>query len=177
MGAGGMIDESGALALLRRHGMDEVRVRHSQGVAMFAYRLAARIRRRHPELPLDPAKVKAAALLHDIGRTRDGPHEANSVAILREEGLGDLADIVMHGSYYEIQKLRGQDDPSLLPSSLEHKIVAYADTRFRLNVVSVAERMAEIVKRRAADREKVESVRMALPRYQALERELMELAG
>jgi len=50
-----MIDEAQALAMLRRHGMDELRVRHSRGVAMFAFRLASRIHRRHPELPLDRA--------------------------------------------------------------------------------------------------------------------------
>jgi hypothetical protein len=146
-------------------------------VASFAYDLAARIRRRHPELTIDPQKVKAAALLHDISRARPGDHEVNSATILREEGLGELAEMVMHGSYYEMSKLRGTDEPSLLPRSLENKIVAYADTRVRLRPVSVRKRVEDILRRRADDPEKAKAVRMALPRYLALEAELMELAG
>jgi putative nucleotidyltransferase with HDIG domain len=173
----GVITEREALALLTRYGLAETRIRHCEGVAAFAYDLARRIAERHPELALDPLKVKMAALLHDIGREHPGDHEPASVAILCEEGLGDLADIVMHGSYYEIMKLRGIDDPSLLPRSLENKIVAYADTRFRLEPISVEERVAEILQRRADEPEKIESLRMALPRYEALEAELLALAG
>jgi putative nucleotidyltransferase with HDIG domain len=167
--------ETEAMALLTRYGLAETRIRHSQGVAAFAYDLARRIAERHPELDVDPVKVKIAALLHDIGREHPGDHEPASVAILRKEGFDDLAKIVMHGSYYEIMKLRGVDDPSLLPRTVENKIVAFADVRFRLEPVSLEERVAEILQRRADEPEKIESLRTALPRYKALEAELLAL--
>jgi putative nucleotidyltransferase with HDIG domain len=171
-----MLSEQEALELLRRYGMDERRIRHSRGVASIAYELATRIARRHPEFGIDPQRVRTAALLHDIGRTRPGDHEPNSVAILHEEGHDEFADLVMHGSYYEIMKMRGTDDPTLLPRGIENKIVAYADTRFRLSPVSIEERVREISRRRAGEHEKLASLRMALPRYLALEAELKELA-
>ncbi len=171
-----MLTEQQALALLQRYGMDSVRLAHSQAVAAFAYELASRIRARHPELSLDPEQVRVAALLHDIGRTRPGDHEPNSVAILREEGQDDLAELVMHGTYYEIQKLRGIDDPRLRAETLANRIVAYSDARVRLKPVTLEERMAELHRRRGAEVEKVRSVEMAWPRFRDMERSLMELA-
>jgi putative nucleotidyltransferase with HDIG domain len=165
------------LALLRRHGLHDTLMRHSRGVAAFARELAERIALRHPEFGVDSDRVEVAALLHDIGRSRPGDHEANSVAILREEGLPELATIAMHGSYYEIMKLRGSEDVSLLPRSVENKIVAYADARFRLEPVTLQQRFDDILERRTGDPEKVRAVRMAMPRMQELERELMDLAG
>ncbi len=171
-----MLSEEDAIALLRRHGMAEKRIQHSRGVADFAYELAVRIARRHPELDIDPHRVRIAGLLHDIGRTRPGDHVPNSVAILREEGLDSLAERVVHGSHYEKLKRRGIDEPRFLPHSIENKIVAYADTRFRLSPVTLEERIAEIHRRRAGEHEKLASLRIALPRFVALEAELMELA-
>lgn len=164
-----------ALKLLRTRGMSKKRIAHSIGVADTARDLARRIARRHPALPLNAEKVRVAALLHDIGRTREGDHELNSVKILREEGLEDLAAIVMHGTFYEIQRLRGIEDPRLIPQSLENKLVAYADARFRLKPVTLKERFDDITARMAGDEEKSESVAMALKRFVSMEREIMGL--
>ena len=170
-----MITEKKALALLKKHLRDEDRIAHSIGVAEIAHDLARRIHVKHPGLPVDPSKVKIAALLHDIGRSRKGDHEINSIEILKEEGLHDIAAITMHGSLYEIMRQRGTSDPSLLPQTLENKIVAYADTRYRDRPVTMEERWAEIEKRRAPEKEKIDSLRAAKARYRALEQELLDL--
>jgi putative nucleotidyltransferase with HDIG domain len=170
-----MLTYDQALALLARYGIPESRIEHCKGVSEFAYSLAQKISASHPELPVDPEKVRIAALLHDIGRSRPGDHELNSVAILREEGHPELADIVMHGSMYEISQLRGTDDPSLLPHSLENKIVAYADARFRLSIVTLEERFTDVKERHKNNPEKVASVAMGQKRFEELEKELQEL--
>lgn len=58
--------------------------------------MALRIRKNHPEIPLDPEKVRIGALLHDIGKALPGEHEINSVEILKKEGYSRLAEIVCH---------------------------------------------------------------------------------
>jgi HD superfamily phosphodiesterase len=170
-----LISEQQALDLLAKYKIPEDRITHSQGVAQFAFDLASTILSRHPASPLNPQKVKMAGLLHDIGRSRPGDHEINSIKILQEEGLEDIADIIIHGTIYETMKLRGNDRPELLPKTLENKIVAYADARFRLVPITLKERIAEVMIRRKNETEKTESLAMAAPRYYALEQELMEL--
>ncbi|MBD3391892.1 MAG: HD domain-containing protein [Chitinivibrionales bacterium] len=173
-----MISPEQGVELLEKHGISERRIRHSLGVAEIAHGLAVEIASRNPGINVNPEKVRIAALLHDIGRSRKaGDHVLNSIAILREEGLDDLAEIVMHGSAYEEALLRGIDDPSLLPDSTENKIVAYADTRFRLSGITMQERLAEAAQRRADKPDKIKAIDMARPRYQALEEELRALAG
>jgi len=170
-----MLSWSNALHLLRECGLDESRIAHSVGVSKAAFELACAIKRKNPDAPCNPEKVRIGALLHDIGRSRPGDHELNSVAVLRERGLDDLAGIVMHGTLYEASILRNQPNREYLPASLENKIVAWADTRFRLSPVTIEERIAEVEKRRAGEEEKIAALRMARERYMALERELMGL--
>jgi putative nucleotidyltransferase with HDIG domain len=171
-----MITQKQALDLLHKYGLSEKRIAHSMGVSLFAFELASKIKTNHPDLPVDPEKVTLAALLHDIGRSQPGDHELNTLAILKSEGLKDLADITIHGSIYEIMLLRGTDDPSLKPRSLENKIVAYSDSRFRDHVVSMQQRWAEIEQRRSGEKEKMESLQMAKSRFFEMEKELLELS-
>jgi len=171
-----MITESDALALLHKYGMVQKRIDHCIGVSEFALDLASRISKKHPELPVNPIKVKLAALLHDIGRCIPGDHELNTIAILKREGLDEIAAITIHGSIYEIMLLRGTDDPSLLPATIENKIVAYADSRFKNRPVSMIERWNEIETRRKGESEKIESLQMAKERFVKMEEELNSLA-
>jgi uncharacterized protein len=172
-----MITEQQALSLLDKYNLPPARINHSKSVASFANELALAIKRRHPELDIDPDKVRIAALLHDIGRGLEGDHEINSVNILINEGLPEIAAIVMHGSMYEISVLRGSPNESFMPQTLENKIVAYADARVKDRAVTLKERFDEVLSRRAMEKEKVESVKMAMKRYFEIERELMGLAG
>lgn len=166
-----------ARALLERYGMKPMRREHSEGVARFARTMAETIAGAHPDLALDVDRVEVAALLHDIGRTRPGPHVVNSIDILREEGHEDLACCVPHGTCYEQLLQRGIDNPALLPTTLESRIVAYADARWRLGPapVTLEERFAEIRERRHDEPEKLRSLDMALERIRTMERQLQEL--
>ncbi len=170
-------DTEEALKLLHKYNIAPQRIVHLKGVSEFAFSLAEAISKKHPELKVNSQKVKLAALLHDIGRGEPGDHEINSVTILKNEGLEELAEIVIHGSIYEIYLIRGIDDPTLLPSSIENKIVAYADTRFKDKPVSMEERWAEIEVRRGGEKEKIQSLNMAKERFRKMEKELLTLAG
>jgi putative nucleotidyltransferase with HDIG domain len=66
---------------------------HSIKVAEVARRIAEGVQRRCADLPVDSESVEAAALLHDIGRSRDHgiEHPQAGVNILFEQGLGHLA--------------------------------------------------------------------------------------
>jgi len=167
--------ENEAYELLNKYKLPQKRIRHSEGVARFAFDLASEIHEKHPELPVDPQKVKVAALVHDIGRCCPGDHEINSVSILKEEGYENISSIVMHGSIYEINLLRGHDDPSLVPQTLENKIVAYSDARYRDHVVSMEERWNEIGERRKDEKEKIKSIKMAKKRFYEIEQEIQSL--
>lgn len=170
-----MINEPQALNLLEKYGLDTGRIAHSKGVASFAFDLAGKINKKHPELGIDPQKVYIAGLLHDIGRSRSGDHELNTVSILHSEGLETIAKITIHGSIYEIMLLRGIDNPSLKPRTIENKIVAYADARFKDHLVSMLERWDEIETRRSGESEKIASLSAAKARFFVMEKELLDL--
>jgi putative nucleotidyltransferase with HDIG domain len=170
-----MISEKDSLNLLKKYNLVSGRIEHSIGVAKTAHEIAVRICSRHPNLPIDPEKVKIAALLHDIGRAMPGDHEINTLFILKSEGLEDIASITMHGSCYEIMQLRGIENPSLIPETIENKIVAYADAIYKDRPVTLKERWEEIEKRRADEPEKVASLHKAKKRFLAMEEEIREL--
>jgi len=171
-----MIGIHDALALLAKHGLHPDVVAHCVGVSEFAGDLAQRIAERHPELGIDPEKVRIAALLHDVGRGSQEDHELRSVEILRQEGLGEIADIVLHGMVYETSVLRGKDDKSLLPQTLEQKIVCYADLRFCQAPMSLRERIEDALERKKHRPQTVWIIRKAEGRFFDLEKELLDLA-
>ncbi|HEX2957270.1 MAG TPA: HD domain-containing protein [Chitinispirillaceae bacterium] len=170
-----MIGEDDALELLKKYKLPRSRVDHSIGVAQQAFRIATSIHARNPHLACDPEKVARAALLHDIGRCMPGDHELNTITILKNEGLDELASITMHGSFFEIQLLRGIDSDEFLPTTLENKIVAYADATFKDKPVTLEERWKEIEQRRVNEDEKIASIHMSKERFFKIEQELMAL--
>lgn len=166
-----------ALALLKTYVGEGKTLSHSLAVAEVAYGMAKRIHAAHPELPVDPEKVRLGGVLHDIGKSRPGEHEVNSVEILREEGLPELADIVLHSYPYEIFLRRGEVHPEYLPTSLENKIVIYADyLRDQENrPVTMAERIAEIKERKKDQTERMAALTSAEPRLYRLRDEIEAL--
>ncbi|HAP55907.1 MAG: HD domain-containing protein [Spirochaetales bacterium] len=166
-----------ALRLLRSYVSDEKTLKHSIACAETAFEMAETIHRRHPELPLDPEKVRVGGLLHDIGKARPGEHELNSVAILREEGIPELADIVLHSYPYEIFLCKGEERPEYLPRSLENKIVVYADflRDQEAREVGMEERIAGIRARKRDETERMAALKLAEPRLLRLKDEIEAL--
>lgn len=172
-----MIAFEAALSLLKKHRLHPDVIRHCQGVSRIAHDLARQIKNREPRLEVDPEKVRVTALLHDIGRSRKGTHERHSVRILEEEGLGEIAGIIMHGLLYERLLLEGREDKSLLPRTLEQKIVCYADLRFSQTPMTLRERIEDAVERKKANEKEVRIIRKGEKRLYRLEEELLALAG
>ncbi len=171
-----MLDYDEALALLKRQGLHPAIVNHCQGASAFALELATRIAERHPELEVRPELVRVASLLHDIGRARPGDHEHNSVEMLEEIGEPELAHLVLHGVLYETSILEDREDPSLLPETVEQKIVSYADVRFGQEPLTLRERIEDAIERKKPYPAVARAIAHSIERFEALERELLALA-
>jgi uncharacterized protein len=120
-----------ALELLRSVGCSRQVIQHCLAVARKALKIAERVKAcGHP---VDLRLVELGALLHDIGRavTHDISHGVEGGKILRERGLKELARFAeCHlGAGIPAEEARGLGLPKrdYLPTSLEEKIVAYAD--------------------------------------------------
>lgn len=110
-------------------------VKHSRAVAEYAVEIAQKLIDRGYDVDLQ--KVKSGALLHDIGRCRSHgiDHGLCGAKILKKKGFSDLEGFCLHHIGAGISKKEAEelDLPArnYFPSSLEEKIVAYADNRIR----------------------------------------------
>lgn len=91
---------------------------------------------------VDVPGVALAGYLHDIGKSPllagdPRPHEVLSALILAAEGLPDLIEPARRHPVYALL------DPAQAPRTLAERIVALADRRGGLTVVSLEERSAE----------------------------------
>lgn len=172
-----MINYDQALALLKRYLTDGKTIKHCLGVADVAYEIATKIKQKNLSLDINPEKVKIAALLHDIGRYKEGTHELNTVEVLKKEGLTDIAKIAMHGFVYEMPLLKDGGNDKFLPKTIENKIVVLADMYYNHSEqrVSLKERFADIEKRYKKDKDFLETVQLAKSRLQKLETEIKAL--
>lgn len=172
-----MITEDDAINLLNKYGIDEKVKIHSKGVSEVAFETASEILRNNPSLNINPYKVKIAALLHDIGKSKDGLHEINSIEILKKEGLEDVAKIVMHGLVYELFILDGFTRPEFLPVNLENKIVIFSDLHFNQNNerVSFNERINDIIIRHKNNKKLIKALNIGMNRLIILENEISKL--
>jgi len=86
-----MISENEALQLLKKYLNNDKVVRHCLCVADIAGEIATKIKQKNSFLVINPEKVRIAALLHDIGKYKEGFHELNTIEVLSKEGLDDIA--------------------------------------------------------------------------------------
>ncbi len=131
--------ERRALALFERYEYPGWLREHSLVVGRIADLLA----RAHAAsgASLDAKTVTLAAYLHDIGKSPrfagdPRQHHELSAITLREEGLGELAELARRHPVY------APADPDLVPRDLAERIVYYADRRSERRVVSLDERFA-----------------------------------
>ncbi len=134
--------------LIADMGMLEHIVAHSQQVCRVALLLAGRL-----ELPRrDRELIRAAALLHDITKTRSfrtgEDHAETGECLIRELGYPEVAAVV--GQHV---RLRRTGRPSAVPAAAE--VVNYADKRvLHDRIVPLAERMGYILARYGATPER-----------------------
>ncbi len=124
--------EGEAMALHTKYGTGVYIVRHCQAVAMATKIMADEFRRRG--CAVDAKAAIAAALLHDIGRTKTQTvsHGVEGAEILEKEGVdAKVVEIVRRhvgaGISPEEAKRLGLPDFDYVPRTLEERIVCFAD--------------------------------------------------
>jgi uncharacterized protein (TIGR00295 family) len=124
--------EGEAVALHRKYGSDEIILEHCQTVAKVAKVLAEEFERRGHDV--DVHAVVAAAMLHDIGRSRTHTvrHGVEGAKIVEKEGADrKVVEIVRRhvgaGIAPEESKRLGLPDLDYIPRTLEERVVCFAD--------------------------------------------------
>jgi uncharacterized protein (TIGR00295 family) len=124
--------EGEAMALHRKYGSNERIVKHCETVAKVAKVLAEEFERRGQMV--DVKAVVAAALLHDVGRSRTQTvmHGVEGANMVEKEGVDrKVVEIIRRhvgaGISAEEAKALGLPDLDYIPSTLEERIVCFAD--------------------------------------------------
>lgn len=125
----GIPDEKACLEILRKAGCSQEVIAHASFVKEVALRIAARCRK-----PIDLELLIAGALLHDIGRavTHCVAHGVKGGEIARKFELDERVVRIIErhvggGITAEEAVALGLGNRSLLPETLEEKIVCIAD--------------------------------------------------
>lgn len=180
----------GRYILFRYLGDVECRARydHSIGVGDFASAVADRIKRRHPELVLEPEFIRFLGYAHDIGyKVADAKHEVHTVELLKHEGLPlSIARMAMHGQLVEQFGSKEGNVEQYLPVGLEGMILTFSDMSVRTGgIIPMEERAAEIVARIVANpampaelkQDIIANLHAALPRFRRYEGIVLALVG
>lgn len=152
-------------------------VRHSQTVADVGAWLASRVS--HAGHPVDTLLVETAALLHDVDKAlpRDDPlralgHGHAGARWLAQQGHPELAPAV---DTHPVGRLVGQPYAAwVATTTLEQRLVAYADKRAQQRVVSLDARFARWLRKHPEARR---DLALARDRAAELEAEVCALAG
>lgn len=168
--------ENEALKILRRMGCPPNVVAHCERVADIAVELALKALDRG--FPVDLRLIEAGALLHDIGRsvTHGVDHGVIGAEIVRSLGLDEeVARIVERhvGAGIPAEEAAGLGLPrrDYIPSTLEEKIVCYADKLARGSQrMSYKEALKEFMEILGKDHPAIE-------RFKRLHKEILTLIG
>lgn len=158
------------LELMEAHGMLPNIKAHSLTVCTYALSLAAAANARG--CSFDLAAIEAAALLHDITKTRslatDENHAATGAELLRELGFAPIAGMV-----------EGHISPPKNGDGLSaEELISYADKRvLHDRVVSLEERFGYLYERYGRDARTVERITRARVRTEQIEAKLRALLG
>jgi hypothetical protein len=186
-----------AKSIVMEHHLPDHIIRHCEKV----YKIAKQIGEKYAEKgqKIDLENLKAAALLHDLFRIADIPdksyEELHTVADKYDQVTWDSLRIRYKGkthaeAAYEFFMNKGEEklalmikkhyfyailDPTDKPSSLEEKILSYADKRVMHDkIVSLKERFEEGSKRHNPNQKNRDEIQKIHNAYYALEKELLE---
>jgi uncharacterized protein (TIGR00295 family) len=125
-------DAAAAVLLHQKYGSNEKVVDHCRAVSKVAQTMIARLEERG--IAVDREAVVAAALLHDIGRSRNqtAQHGLIGAQILEQEGVDtSVVEIVRRhvgaGISSAEARILGFPPGDYVPSSLEQRVVCFAD--------------------------------------------------
>lgn len=165
------------LDLLHKYNISNNLIDHCIGVSNIAFNLAKQIKQKYPNLDINTNKVIIAWLLHDIWRSREWLHELNSKTILCEEWLNTIADIIIHGFLYEHFLIKWINKPEYLPTTIENKIITLSDMYYNHNnqQVTLEQRFDDISHRYYNNKEFLQVIELAKPRFRKLEKEIQNL--
>ena len=159
--------EGETIALHRKYGSYERIVRHCEVVASVAKALADEFRNRGH--PVDVDAVTAAALLHDIGRTKTQTvwHGLEGSRILEKEGVdAKVVEIVRKHvgagiSRSEAERL-GLPNFDYVPQTLEERIVCFSDKVVSSDKVQPFEEEVRRFKLKSHDVERLQELKKRL---------------
>ena len=163
-----------ALSLLRKYNLQKYKTSHSKQVAKTAKDIATKISSKHPELKIDVNLVEIAALLHDIDSAQNikktGDHGKIAKQILEKEGIDpQIAKIALTHPVDAII------DPARPPTSLEEKIVAYADKLVKKDKITTLDKRFQLWLKEDNSKTQQQIFKKAYPEFKKLEKELISL--
>ena len=127
--------EKQAKELWEKYGLPKQKRIHCALVAKVAEKLATQLKIKTLNFKINEQLLITAALLHDIDKNvpklLGEKHPDTAVRILREEGMGEVADVVKTHSLNAIL------DPAIAPASLEEKILFLADKMVKYEIIGV----------------------------------------
>lgn len=125
------------------------------------------------KIPVNSELLRAAAFLHDIDKAAPlypgERHPDGAVRILREEGMDEVADVVVTHPLHAIL------DPRITPKTLEQKLLYLADKMVKYDIVGVDRRFSLWNAEHLPDAEQ-KILNESYPKVKKLEQEVFELA-
>lgn len=161
--------EEQAKKLWDKYNLPQQKRRHVELVAKVARFLASKINE-----PIKTSLLLAGALLHDVDKAAKKlpgeRHPDAAVRILREEGMGEVAELVKTHPLHAIL------DPAIAPRSWEEKLLYLSDKMVKFEIITVDERFklwnAEHLPPGAQAQ-----LDAAYPKVKRLESEVLEFVG
>ncbi len=166
--------EDQAKKLWDKYGLPEGKRRHVELVAKVAQIFTRKCQMLNAKCQINEKLLVAAALLHDIDKNAPKlpgeKHPDAAVRILREEGMGEVADLVRTHALHAIL------NPAIAPKTIEEKLLYLADKMVKLEVIGVDARFA-LWNDEHLPEDQQAILDVAYPKVKALEKEVFDLIG
>lgn len=167
-------DENQAKRLWDKYLLPEPKRVHAELVARVASFFVRECNRHIPGANANEALVIAGGLLHDIDKAvvkREGErHPDTAVRILRQEGMDEVADLVVTHPLHAIV------DPSICPKTWEEKLLYLADKMVKYEIITVDKRFA-LWNEEHLPQEAQEMLDRCYPEVKKLEKEIFGFIG
>lgn len=158
--------------LWKKYDFPENKRLHSELVAQVAIFLAEKLLIVNKQLSLNMKLLKAAALLHDIDKNipklSGETHPDTGVRVLKEEGMGEVAELVKSHPLHLII------NPQTAPKTWEEKILFLSDKTVKYQIVTVDKRF-DLWNREHMSPKEQEQLDLAYPKVKELEKEIFSL--